>query len=259
MEKCVDKNYLYANVKDKIKLAKKRNKIQNTQFYTINEKMLIEKELKIEKEQNYFFFGGYVDSEREILIVYPEKFNEEIAKNNLTNILKCIRIVLPNELIGKYNHSSYLGSLMKIGLERERFGDIICFESEAYILVLNENAEYIKESLRNLVKFKKAQIDVINIEEIKIKPREFEEIKIIIPSNRLDNFVAELSKSSRGKAEEYILGERVLVNNITELKNSKKIKIGDIITIRGKGKFIIEEFIGTNKKEKEMYLVKKYI
>lgn len=259
MLKSNDKNFIIGNIKDKINLAKKRNKIQNTVFFTETEKVLIEKELRNLKEENYFFFGGYPDAEREVLIIYPEKFSEEIAKDNLNNIVKVIKIKLPNELIGKYNHSSYLSSLMKLGLERERFGDIICFDDEAYIILLSENAEYVKENLSHLIKFKKSNIEIINIDEIKIKQKEFEEFKIVVASNRLDNFVSEITKSSRSKAEEYILSERVLINNIVELKISKKIKVKDKITIRGRGKFIIEEFIGNNKKEKEVYLIKKYI
>lgn len=111
----MEKNYIIANVKDKINLAKKRNKIQNTCFYTASEKMMIEKELNyVLNEKRYIFSGGYADAEREVLILYPEKFNEAIVINNLNLILKAIRIILPNELIGKYTHSSYLGSLMKL-------------------------------------------------------------------------------------------------------------------------------------------------
>lgn len=259
MEKDNAKNYMIANIKDKINLAKKRNKIQNTQFFSEAEKMLIEKELKKYKVENYLFFGGYEASERNILIIYPEKFSEEIVRDNLNLIVKVIRIKLPNELVGEYNHSTYLSSLMKLGLERERFGDIIYFDDEAYIILLNENVEYVRESLSNFTRFKKAKIDIIELDELKIKPREFEELKIVIASNRLDNFVAEIAKSSRNKAEEYILSERVFINEFVELKVSKKLKVKDKITIRGKGKFIIDEFVGTNKREKEIYLIKKYI
>lgn len=113
----MEKNYMIANVKDKINLTKKRNKIQNTCFYTSLEKIIIEKELNyVLKEKNYFFFGGYSDAEREILILYPEKFNEDIVRENINSILKAIRIRLSNELIGKYNHGSYLASLMKLRL-----------------------------------------------------------------------------------------------------------------------------------------------
>ena len=148
---------------------------------------------------------------------------------------------------------------MKLGLEREVFGDIICFEEEAYIILLSENAEYVRENLSHLTKFKKSNIEIIDIDKVKVKPKEFEEFKIVVSSNRLDNFVAEITKASRSKAEEYILSERVFINGIPELKISKKLKVKDIITIRGKGKFIIEEFVGNNKKEKEIYIIKKYV
>ena len=117
----MEKDYLIANVKDKISLSKKRNKIMNTCFYTSLEKALIEKELRAEKNQNYFFFGGFEDAERECLICYPEKFNEEIVKENLNTIIKALRIKLPNELIGEYNHSSYLGTLMKLRARARTF------------------------------------------------------------------------------------------------------------------------------------------
>ena len=155
-------------------------------------------------------------------------------------------------------HSDYLSCLMKLGLERERFGDIIVFEDEAYIIVLKENAEYIKENLGHLTRLKKSNIEIKDITEIKVKPQEYEEIRIVISSERLDNFVAELAKCSRKIAEEYILSERVLVNNQLEIKNSKQIKTKDIITIRGKGKYIVDEFLGTNKKERKIYNIKKY-
>lgn len=259
MLKSEDKNFMFASVKDKINLAKKRNKIQNTCFFTQAEKTFAEKELIKSKENNYFFFGGYDEAERVALIAYPEKFDTEIVKENLDNIFKVIKIVLPNELAGAYNHSSYLASLMKIGLERERFGDIICFENEAYVVVLKENAEYIKENLKHLTRFKKSKIEILNLDGLKVKPKEFEKFKIVVSSNRLDNFVAELAKCSRNKAMEYMLLEKVFVNNSVELKVSKKIKVNDVITIRGKGKFIVCEFVGNNKKEKEVYIIKKYI
>lgn len=91
-----------------------------------------------------------------------------------------------------------------------------------------------------------------------MKPQEYEEIRIVISSERLDNFVAELAKCSRKNAEGYILSERILVNNQLETKNSKQIKIKDIITIRGKGKYIVDEFLGTNKKERKIYSIKRY-
>ena len=251
-----EKDFKLANVIDKFEIARKKNKIQNTCFFNEQEISQVEKEIR--KYSNYFFFGGYEEAARKILIVYPEKFTKEIAEKNLENIIKVINIKLPNEQTGVYTHSDYLSCLMKLGLERERFGDIIVFEDEAYIIVLNENAEYIKENLSHLTRLKKSNIEIKNIAEIKVKQQEYEEIRIVISSERLDNFVAELARCSRKIAEEYILSEMVLVNNQLEIKNSKQIKPKDIITIRGKGKYIVDEFLGTNKKERRIYSIKKY-
>ena len=84
-------------------------------------------------------------------------------------------------------------------------------------------------------------------------------IKIITSSLRLDNIVSELAKTSRNKASEILLQERVFVNYENETKNTKQVKEKDVISIRGKGKFIIDEIIGNTKKGNFIINVKKYV
>ena len=112
---------------------------------------------------------------------------------------------------------------MKFGLERDRIGDIIVYKDLAYIIVLKENAEYLKNSLQDLTRFKKSQIDIIEFEDIKLKPQEFEEFNIKVASNRIDAIVAEIAKTSRNKAEEYIDDKRVSINYQEELKYTKSV------------------------------------
>lgn len=87
---------------------------------------------------------------------------------------------------------------------------------------------------------------------------EFEEIKIIISSNRIDSFVSELARTSRSMAEIIIEEQRVFVNSELVYKTSKKINEGDIITIRGKGKFIFEGIQRETKSGKLLAVMKKY-
>lgn len=266
----LDEKLILAKLADKIKICKMNNKIVNTEFLNIYKKGLIQKELNRLKEKNYLFFGGFEDSEYKILIIYPEKFKEEfdlylnrhdsqIVEKAINNIMKAIKIKLPKELVGKYEHRDYLSAIMKFGLVRERIGDIIVHDDEAYIIVLSENAEYLKNSLKELIRFRKSEIDIIDIEEIKLRPKKFEEMKISIRSNRLDNFVSEISKLSRSQAENLLENEKISINAKIETKASKEIKEGDILVIRGKGKFKIDEFIGNNKKGKIVTRVLKYV
>ena len=80
-----------------------------------------------------------------------------------------------------------------------------------------------------------------------------------MPSLRLDNIVSDLAKTSRNKAVQIINQERVFVNGQNETKVSKNLKINDIITIRGKGRFIIKEYAGTTRSGRTVLKIEKYV
>ena len=254
----VEDKLVIAKLLDKIRICKTRNRIVNTEFLSLYEKQIIQKELNKNKVKNYIFFGGYEGAEGEILMLYPEKLEREIAQKNLSNILKAIKIILPKELYNKYSHRDYLGCVMKTGLNRNRIGDIIVHNNGAYIVVLKENAEYIVDFLKQMARFNKANIDIIECDEIEKKELEFEENKITVSSMRLDSIVSEIIRISRNKAEELLKNEKVFVNSKLETKNSKAVGSLDILAVRGKGKFLIGEIIGNNKKGKIIIEVKKY-
>lgn len=247
---------LISKIIDKIKFSK--NKITNSEFLNEYQISIVEKELKRIGDTNYFFEGGYENAESKILIAYPETLGEDIARENINNILKAIKIELPNEIHGKLQHRDYLGTVMSFGLVRERIGDIIVHEDSAYIIILEENANYLKTSFEYEKRFKKAKIDVIDISEIKTKELEFEEIAISVNSVRLDSVISEIIKTSRRIAQEFLEEEKVSINYAVETKPTKTIKEKDILIIRGKGKFIVDEFLGKNKKDKEIIKIKKY-
>ena len=60
--------------------------------------------------------------------------------------MQIVEIILPNDLQGKYTHRDYLGALMKLGLKREKIGDIIVWEKGAHIIVLNEIVSFLYSS-----------------------------------------------------------------------------------------------------------------
>lgn len=250
---------LVSKMLDKIELCSKRNKIQSTDFLDARQKLLLEKVLKSNKIENYIIFGGFEDAERSTIIFYPEKWNKEIVEKNYTSVMQVIEILLPNDLKGKYTHRDYLGGLMKLGLKREKIGDIVVWEEGAHIIVLNEIVPFLEQHLSTLTRFQKSQISTKGIREIHKCIINKEEIEIIVSSARLDNIVSELCKTSRTKAEEIIKAERVFVNYEAVTKDSKTINVGDKITIRGKGKFEIIEQVGNTKKGRNILKIKKYV
>lgn len=152
-----DDRLLVAKTLDKLEFARTKNKITNTDFLDMYQKNLIQKMLNSIKCNNYVFWGVEEITERTIAIFYPDKFNKEIVEKNCNSIMQIVEIILPSELQGKYTHRDYLGGLMKLGIKREKIGDIIVFSEGAQIIVLNEIIDYVKENISSLTRFSKSR------------------------------------------------------------------------------------------------------
>lgn len=250
-----ENDLLIAKVLDKKKICNSKNKITYTDFLNEKEQRVIEKNVKLE---NAFFYGVNENADRKILVFYPEKLTEELVRKSLKSVLSGIRIILKNDQIGNYEHKNYLSALIKIGIDRGKIGDILVDDYGADIIAFDMNKEFIIQSLSELTRFRKANIDIIPIDDIKRKIDRFEESTIIVSSMRIDNIVAELAGCSRTNADEYINSEKVFVNYETALKGSKTIFEGDIVTIRGKGKFRIDGLVRNTRNNRFVIKVNKY-
>ena len=250
---------LISKIIDKIKFCETKNKIQTTDFLDLSEQKIVESFLKSQKINNYFYSGGFEEAERKMVLFYPEKLSNLVNRINLNDYIKVIRIDLPKETYGEYNHRNYLGGLMKLGIEREKIGDILVNDYGADIIVTPEVEKFLLINIPSLTRFSKANIEKIKLQDLKKIEIKTEIIKITVPSMRIDSIASELARCSRGKANELLDQERVLVNYETITKSSKEIKENDTITIRGKGRFIIKQIVGNTRKGRLFVEVEKFI
>lgn len=254
-----EEKLLVAKVLDKIKMVESKNRFENTDFLDLSQKSNIQDILIKRKQNNYCFFGGFDMAERTMLIIYPSLYEDKVNfKNIYGQIISVIRITLPKELQGTFEHKTYLGAIMKLGIKREKLGDILVRDDGADIIISKEIEKFLINNLADLTRFKKSKIEVIKLDEIKYVEKEKETFKINVPSMRLDAIVGELAKVSRNDANSYINQERVFVNFKLELRNTKQILENDIITIRGKGRFTIFKIIGETKSKRINLEVQKW-
>ena len=241
--KKVEDKLLISKFFDKIDLCEKTNKIETTDFLNELEQNIIKKVVNLARIDNCILFGGFDEADRKIAIIYPEKMREIIENGSFKydTIFSVFRIKIPEVDVKNFNRSVYLGGIIKLGIKREKIGDIIVLSDGADVIVKKETEKFLFANLKTLTRFREADISNITLSELESTEKKFEEIKLITSSLRLDNIVSELAKTSRNKANEIIEQERVLVNYEQESKNTKLVKEKDIITIRGKGKFIIDE------------------
>lgn len=255
----MDEKILLAQVTDKIEFSKQKERIECTDFLDMYQVSLIKNFLKKMNFENYVLYGGFEDSERKVLIIYPEKYDIDMVQKNYSKLVKVIRISLQEDEKGKYTHRNYLGGIVKLGMKREKVGDILVFNDGADILVKSETAESLKQELGTLTRFENAKLDIIDVKDLREQELKVEEVNIIVPSLRLDNFVSDLARTSRSKAVQIIDSERVFINGQSETKASKQVKLGDVITIRGKGRFVVKEFVGNTRSSRNIVKIEKYM
>lgn len=255
-----EEKLLISKLFDKIEMVNKSNKIETTDFLNEHEQNILKNVLNIIKFENYVFSGGIDNSDRKTVVIYPEKMKIIFERNNFKydTVFSVFRIKLSKEDIGKFNHSLYLGGLIKLGISRTKIGDIILYDDGADIIVKKELEKFIYTNIKSLNRFCGCDVCLIKLNEIKSVEKKFIDIKIVASSLRLDNIIADLAKTSRSKAIDILEQERVFVNYQVESKATKLIKEKDIITIRGKGKFIVDEIAGSTKKGNYVILLKKF-
>ena len=173
---------LVSKILDKIKLAKTKNQITNTEFLDMYQKKVTEEVLQAEKYENYIYYYPCENAEKTMLVIYPEKYAEIFNNNkfNFSQFVKLIRVMLPKQLKGQYVHKDYLSGVMKLGVRREKIGDIFVFEDGADIVVGSDICEYIVTNLKQLTRFGKSEIVETNISEIRMPNIQTEEVKITV-------------------------------------------------------------------------------
>ena len=95
-----DDKILLAQVSDKIEMCENKNKIEYTDFLDLAQIELVQNYIDKLKIENYMSYGGFDQAERKMFVIYPEKFNSAVVEKNLSNIVKIVRIQLPEDLKG---------------------------------------------------------------------------------------------------------------------------------------------------------------
>ena len=228
----------YSKLDDGITLCEKRRRAYFFSFLSEREQLLACRHLESAGFHDYAFDGGYPNAERKILGLFfyePEAFP-------LCAMELCFR------KCDKLTHRDFLGALMSLGIERETVGDILVEDGRCVIFVKPEIRDYITSQL-----FKVGNVGVriagADLESLP-KGRGFDEKEYSVSSLRLDAVVAAATGLSREKTKSVILSGNV-THNYADCQNiSQAVREKDTITVRGKGKYVINGVIGETKKHR---------
>lgn len=154
-------------------------------------------------------------------------------------------------------HRDFLGALLHLGITRNKLGDIFIKEGKAYVFCTDAIADFICKELCT-VKHTLVHCEVTTPEEELLQP-EFKEITSTVASLRLDAFLSVAFQSSRSSLSAFIDGGKTYVNGRLVSKAGIQLAEGDIVSVRGKGRFIVQEIKNLTKKGRTVVTIKKYI
>lgn len=191
-------------------------------------------------DEQISFFGGYPDAERTVLCVSPSYYCVEETEYPLHIVAFLYRKQK------KLTHRDVLGTLMSLGIRRDAVGDILCGDGVSVVFLRGEIAAYVCE-----------QIDRIGGEGVAVVADydgelpitvEYESIRETVASPRLDSVVKALIRTSREQAAEWIRIGAVSVNHQPTESVSKSVSEGDVLSVRGHGRYLIDQIGPVTKK-----------
>ena len=154
-------------------------------------------------------------------------------------------------------HRDYLGAILNMGIARSKIGDIFLKDTGAYVFCTSSIAGFICNELYS-VKHTLVHCEIIIPSEDELKPK-FKEITSTVASLRLDAFLSVAFNCSRSSLTAYIDGGKTFINGKLVTKAAALLKETDIVSVRGKGRFIVSEIKNTTKKGRIVVAIQKYV
>ncbi|MDK2809140.1 MAG: hypothetical protein PWP24_1877 [Clostridiales bacterium] len=224
-----------------------------TSFLNLNEIAVFYKTITTVPSISYELSGGYPEAERRVVCFYED--------NSFPHVDFPIQSVLITPLQEKFgeelSHRDYLGAILNLGIKRAKIGDILISGKHAYVFCFPEIAAFLCDSLSRIKNTPvKAAVTVFEEQEITIKKQV---LTGTVASVRLDRLLAIAFQSSRSSLIGMIEGGKVFVNGKLITSNGFVPKDGDLISVRGMGRFLYHGIDTKTKKDRYRVTIEKFI
>lgn len=191
------------------------------------------------------FFGGFEGAQRQICAFLPSWMTQEDWLCEDVCPICAIEVAVPS--MSDLSHRDYLGSLMSLGISREKFGDILRLEHGCHLLLLREVFPVVCSQWEKVGRYPVKQ-NPLALSDLTFETPKVHRLRDTVASLRLDGVVAAGFSVSRGRAAELISAGRVLRNHQLCDKTDQTVEPGDVFSCRGMGKFVLAQAEGKSKK-----------
>lgn len=231
--------------------CRSRNVPEVSGFLSPHEQALAQRLMQaLGAQEELLLWGGYEGAQRRQAHFIPDWMDG--ADTSAVRCLRCRFYETEHP-----THRDFLGSLMGLGLTREKVGDILVSERWADVLVGSSVAEHLLREWRQAGRVP-LKVEEIRPEEIRPPAEQVKLLRDTVASLRLDGVASAGFGVSRGKAAEAIQRGAVQVNHTVCLKPDKPVAAGDIITCRGWGRCVLDSVGSPTRKGRFPVVIQRY-
>lgn len=249
-----DEKLLLAKVLDQADLSLKRHIVSFTDFLDPSMRGKAFELLTNVRDLKVKAFGGYEEAERVVFALYPDYMDDE----DIFFPVDAVKITYNSKFSSALSHRDFLGSILGLGIERVKIGDILVYDGEAYCFADSSISSYIAANLEKAGRTKVlAKITDLNL--VKLPEKRIDVKNVTVSSLRADTVFGAVFGKSRSETQDLIRAERASVNWCTVKSVSDTIKEGDVLSLKGSGRGVLMEIGGTTKKGRIVITVGRYI
>lgn len=246
---------LYSRFIDLSNQCQTKNQIVCTEFLNVYEQTIFQQFAEQNRYLQYVLAGGYELAERKVVCFLPVW---ETVETFLNFPFRVLHIFPKSSRFGQVcTHRDYLGALMSLGLDRNRFGDIIVNEKEAFVVCKEEIVDYVCENLVQVchtnVLCQKSDFENLQVNF------HYQTVTGTVASLRLDCVIALVFRLSRGKVIDALRAEKIFVNGRIASHPDYLVKEGDILSLRNHGKCKFISAGSRTRKGREAVTLYKYM
>lgn len=249
-----DEQLLRKRLKELAGICYQRDIPVYSDFLTLNEQTIFLSCLSELPPVHWQLDGGFPEAERKLVCFLPVRTLEE----DFAEPPFCILCVEPaaKKFASSCTHRDFLGSILNLGIERAMIGDLTVKGQECYLICKPKIADFICDELHRV---RNNPVVCKKTDRAELLSPQTEEIRGSVASPRLDAAISLAFKTARSRLSGLTEQEKVFVNGRVVLQPSYKLKEGDIVSVRGMGKF---RFVGEEnqtKKGRTFIVLQKFI
>lgn len=198
--------------------------------------------------------GGGTQSERQRAIIAPDY---KVLDNEDFGIV-VLDIASDDRRIAELDHGDYLGALLGLGIKRDKIGDLHVSEQGCHALITADIGHFLIGHMKQAHRVD-VNVSVRPLSELRVVNAELEEQVLSVASMRLDGVASDVFRLSRTKILAPIKAGRCRVSWKPIEDPSYSLRAGDIVSMKGFGRFKVLEVEGVSKSGRIRVRVGKFV